>query len=178
MKVKVALALPAALVTVTFTGYDPAAGVVPVMMPVSLARESPVGSPVAENANGACPVAGMANKKGLAGRAENVNGVWIRGAAGAAVVEMAMVVCADHAGAAVEMEAITADAIIADRYFLAIQLPMEHLSVILCGEPARKLLTYYAAWLIARVAMFEVGSICEDIAWPGPEPQDVATELE
>ena len=47
------MAVPDAFVTVTLTGYDPAAGVVPVMVPVSAAMVSPIGSPEATNESGA-----------------------------------------------------------------------------------------------------------------------------
>ena len=75
----------------TLTGYDPAAGVVPVMVPVSAAMVRPIGSPVAENESGACPVAGIVNRNGVAGRAAQRNGACNSGVAGAGVIEM---VCA------------------------------------------------------------------------------------
>ena len=52
-RVYVAVAMPDPFVTVTETGYEPAAGMVPVMMPVDAARVSPLGKPVAANVSGA-----------------------------------------------------------------------------------------------------------------------------
>lgn len=86
--------MPDAFVTVTATGYEPAAGMVPEMMPVDAAMVSPLGRPVAVNVSGACPVAGMAKRKGVAGEAAAENGPCSRGVAGAAVIEIMMVVCA------------------------------------------------------------------------------------
>src|SRR5262245_37770738 len=80
--------------TVTAIGYEPAAGVVPDTIPVEAATVTPVGSPVAEKVSGACPVAGIANRNGVAGRAPTVNGPPSRGAAGGGVIEMLIVVWA------------------------------------------------------------------------------------
>ena len=46
--VSVALALPLPFMTVTATGYEPAAGVVPEMIPELAFRVRPAGNPVAE----------------------------------------------------------------------------------------------------------------------------------
>ena len=94
IRVYVAVAVPAELVTVTLKAWEPAAGVVPVMIPVLAASVSPVGNPLAENVNGACPVAGIANKRGVAGVEPKANGPWSRGVAGGAVIEIMMVVWA------------------------------------------------------------------------------------
>jgi hypothetical protein len=94
IRVYVAVAVPAELVAVTVKAWEPAAGVVPVMIPVLEASVRPVGNPVAENVNGACPVAGIANKRGVAGVDPKVNGPWSRGVAGGVVIEIMMVVWA------------------------------------------------------------------------------------
>jgi hypothetical protein len=91
--VYVPVALPVLFVTVTLTGYDPDAGAVPEMMP-PVAIASPAGKPVAENASGACPLAGIVNRNGVDAFAPMVNGPWSRGVAGAGVMEMLTVVCA------------------------------------------------------------------------------------
>src|SRR5947208_12447142 len=92
--VYVALALPDPFVTVTAIGYEPAAGVVPEMIPVDAAIVTPPGSPVALKVSGACPVAGIENSSGVVGRAPNVSGPCRRGVAGGAVMEIAIVVWA------------------------------------------------------------------------------------
>ena len=92
--VYVRVALPAAFVTVTVTGYDPAAGVVPVMIPVLAASVSPAGSPGRGKRQRACPLAGIANSSGASPARPNVNGACSRGVAGGAVIEMVIVVCA------------------------------------------------------------------------------------
>lgn len=94
ISVYVAVAVPAELVAVTVKAWEPAAGVVPVMMPVLAASVSPVGNPEAENVNGACPVAGIANKSGVAGVEPNTNGPWSLGVPGGLVIEIMMVVWA------------------------------------------------------------------------------------
>ena len=64
------------------------------MMPVLAAIVSPAGRPVAENVSGLCPLAGIENRNGDDGRAPKVNGACSVGAAGGAVIEMVIVVCA------------------------------------------------------------------------------------
>ena len=51
--VYVAVADPDALLAVTVIGYEPAAGVVPLIVPVPAAIVRPAGRPVAENETGA-----------------------------------------------------------------------------------------------------------------------------
>src|SRR5690349_13191411 len=80
-------------------GYEPAAGVVPEMIPVSAVSVSPAGIPVAVKSSGAAPVAGIANTNGVVGREPTTNGARKRGVAGAASIEMVTVDCAS-AGAA------------------------------------------------------------------------------
>src|SRR2546423_2140874 len=95
--VRVAVAVPAAFVAVIVTGYDPAAGEVPVMMPVAASMVSPAGRPVAVNVSGACPVVGTVNRNGLAALVPVSAGPRIRGAAGGAVIEIVMSVVAASA---------------------------------------------------------------------------------
>jgi hypothetical protein len=65
----VAVADPDPLLAVTATGYDPASGVVPLIVPVLEERVRPDGRPVAVKESGACPVAGIVKRKGVPGTA-------------------------------------------------------------------------------------------------------------
>src|SRR5262249_34857426 len=108
--VTVAVALPLPFVTVTETGYEPAAGAVPETTP----ELEPSVRPVAEKVSGAWPVAGIADRNGGGGSGPTTAGSWIRGVAGAAAMEMAIVVWAraalHDARAAPAMAAATTDA--------------------------------------------------------------------
>jgi hypothetical protein len=65
-----------------------------VTIPVLDASVRPDGKPDAVNVRGAIPVAGIANKSGVAGVDPNTNGACKRGVAGACVIEIVMVDCA------------------------------------------------------------------------------------
>jgi hypothetical protein len=98
VNVKVAVALPEPLLTVTLMGYDPATGVVPEIVPEVASMASPAGSPAPSNFRGACPVAEIVYRRGLPGMEAMTIAPLIRGVAGAGVVEMVMSVVAANAG--------------------------------------------------------------------------------
>src|SRR5450432_3884365 len=77
-KLNACCALPLPFETVIVTGYVPAAGVVPLIVPVAAAKVKPDGRPDAANVNGAWPVAAIVYKKGVPGRAANTGAPWIR----------------------------------------------------------------------------------------------------
>src|SRR5437868_1054834 len=98
--VRLAVAVPAPFVTVTETGYEPATGVVPEIVPDAASMVRPAGRPLAANASGACPVAATVYRNGLPAMAPMSPELEIRGLAGGAVIEMAMSVCAARAAGA------------------------------------------------------------------------------
>jgi hypothetical protein len=110
--------------------------------------------------NGASPVAGIAKTRTLPGNAANVNGACNRGAAAGAVLEMVMVVCAGRATlGSTNVASSTAAAVAVFRL-----LGVMGRGVYSCPASLARTIRYDRLILVAMVAMFEGGSICEDFA--------------